>query len=106
MSIETITQENIAVGLRAAAAWRISAVNVLPGYRLSITCNDGTSGIVDMSALVNSPDAGIYAELKDQALFQQVNIELGALTWPNGADLDPSWVHEEIVKNKTWLVPD
>jgi len=58
-----------------------------------------------MSALVNSADAGMYAELKDPQMFQQVNVELGALTWPNGADLDPSWVHEEISKNKTWSVP-
>ncbi len=105
MSIETATQENIAVGLKASAAWRVRAVSVLPGYKLSITCNDGTNGIVDMSALVNSADSGMYAELKNQALFQQVSVELGALTWPNGADLDPSWVHEEISKNKTWSVP-
>ena len=105
MSIETATQENIAVGLKAVAAWRVRAVTVLPGYRLSVTCNDGTNGIVDMSVLVNSSDAGMYAELKDPQLFQQVSVELGALTWPNGADLDPSWVHEEISKNKTWSVP-
>ncbi|PWB45776.1 MAG: hypothetical protein C3F18_12755 [Nitrosomonadales bacterium] len=105
MPIETATQENSTIGLKAAAAWRIRAVNVLPGYRLSITCNDGTNGIVDMSALVNSADAGMYAELKDIHMFQQVNVELGALTWPNGADLDPSWVHEEISKYKTWSVP-
>jgi hypothetical protein len=47
----------------------VRAVNVLSGYRLSITCNDGTNGIVDMSALVNSPDAGMYAELKDAQFF-------------------------------------
>jgi hypothetical protein len=84
----------------------VRAVNVQPGYRISITCNDGTSGIVDMSALVNGADAGIFAELKDTQLFQQVRIELGVLTWPNGADLDPLWVHEEIGKNKTWSVPE
>jgi hypothetical protein len=78
---------------------------VQPGYRLSITCTDGTSGIVDMSALVKSSNAGIYAALQDAQLFQQVSIEIGALTWPNGADLDPAWVHEEIGKNKTWPVP-
>lgn len=105
MSIETVTQENIAVGLRAAAAWRVRAVNVLSNYRLSITCNDGTNGIVDMSALVSSPGAGIYAELKNTQLFEKVSIELGSLTWPNGADLDPLWTHEEISKNKTWSVP-
>ena len=60
---------------------------------------------MDMSALVDSQDAGMYAKLKDTQLFQQVSIELGALSWPNGADLDPSWVHEEIGKNKTWPVP-
>lgn len=105
MSIETDAQENIAIGLRAAAAWRVCAVNVLSGYRLSVTCNDGTSGIVDMSALVNGPASGIYAALKDVQLFQKVSMELGALTWPCGADLDPSWVHEEISKSKTWSVP-
>ena len=105
MSIETDAQENIAPGVRATAAWRVRAVNVLSDYRLAVTCNDGTNGIVDMSALVNSPVAGIYATLKDAQLFRNVRIELGALTWPNGADLDPLWAHEEIGKNKTWCVP-
>jgi hypothetical protein len=54
-----------------AAPWRVRAVNVQPGYRLSITCNDGLSGILDMSALVNSANAGIFASLKDAQLFQQ-----------------------------------
>ena len=58
-----------------------------------------------MSALVTSADAGIFAALKDDQLFQQASIELGAITWPNDADLDPVWVHEEISKNKTWSVP-
>ena len=105
MPIETINQERRATGVTAAAPWRVRAVSVQPGYRLSITCNDGTSGIVDMSALVNSANAGIFAALKDAQLFQQVSIELGALTWPNGADLDPLWMHEEIGKNKMWSVP-
>ncbi|MDE2118405.1 MAG: DUF2442 domain-containing protein [Betaproteobacteria bacterium] len=105
MPIETVTQQHRSAGVTATAPWRVRAVNVQPDYRLSITCNDGTSGIVDMSALVNSTDAGIYAALKNAQLFQQVSIELGALTWPNGADLDPVWVHEEIGKNKTWSVP-
>lgn len=105
MPIETATQEHSTAGVVAAAPWRVRAVNLQPGYRLSVTCNDGTSGVVDMASLVNSSNAGIFAALKDAQLFQQVSIELGALTWPNGADLDPLWVHEEIGKNKTWSVP-
>lgn len=106
MPIKATTQEHRPTGVTAAAPWRVRAVSVLPGYRLSVTCNDGTSGIVDMSRLIASERAGIFAALKDVDLFPQVGIELGALTWPNGADLDPVWVHEEIGKNQSWSVPD
>lgn len=105
MPIETVTQKHRPAGAIAAAPWHVRAVSVQPDYRLSITCNDGTSGIVDMSEPVNTAAAGIFAALKDAQLFQQVNIEIGALTWPNGSDLDPLWVHEEIGENKTWSVP-
>jgi len=77
-------------GIVVPAPWRVRAVSVLQGYRLSVTCNDGTSGVVDMSRLVASERAGIFAALKDEKLFNQVGIEFGALTWPNGADLDPA----------------
>lgn len=105
MPIETATQEHRPVGITAAAPWRVRTFEVLSDYRISITCNDGTSGVVDMSVLVNSADAGIFAALKDAELFRQVIIELGVITWPNGADLDPVWLHEEIGKSKTWSVP-
>jgi hypothetical protein len=34
-------------------------------------------------------------------------MELGAITWPNGADLDPLWMYERIMEaeDKTWCVP-
>lgn len=105
MPIETTTQEHRPAGITAAAPWRVRSVSALPGYRLSVTCNDGTSGIIDMSALLYSDNAGIYAALKDARLFQKVYIELGVLTWPNGADLDPLWMHDEIGRSKTWSVP-
>ncbi len=105
MPIETVAQEHSAAGVIPAAPWRIRSASVLPGYRLSVTCNDGTSGVIDMSRFIASEKAGIFAALKDEKLFTQVRIELGALAWPNGADLDPAWVHEEIAKNKTWFVP-
>ena len=105
MPIETVTQAHSAAGVIPAAPWRIRSASVLPGYRLSVTCNDGTSGVIDMSRFISSEEAGIFAALKDENLFTQVRIELGALVWPNGADLDPAWVHEEIAKYKTWFVP-
>jgi len=105
MPTETITQEHCTAGITAAAPWRVRTVSVLTDYCLSVTCNDGATGIVDMSRLISSEQAGIFAALKDEILFNQVRIELGALIWPNGADLDPEWMHEEIGKNKIWCVP-
>ena len=105
MSVETAAQDHCAVGIITAVPWRVRAVGVLPGFRLAVTCNDGVSGVVDLSQLVTGEHSGIYAALRDEKLFSQVRIELGALTWTNGADLDPEWTHEELSKNPLWLVP-
>lgn len=63
------------------------------------------TGIVDMSRLIFNERAGIFVALKDEQLFNQVRIELGALAWTNGADFDPAMLYEEILNNETWCVP-
>lgn len=102
---DTIFKQSFIAAI-AVAPWRIRTVTVLPNYCLSVTCNDGTAGIVDMSQLIFSERAGIYSALKDVQFFNQVRIELGVLTWPNGADIDPVWLHEEIGENKMWCVSE
>lgn len=106
MPIETITETNRSPGVVPAAAWRVSAVSVQSGYRLAVSFVDGTSGIADFSRLVNGKNAGIFSALADSALFEQVRLELGVITWPNGADFDPDWLHEEIMARGEWLVPE
>jgi hypothetical protein len=59
-----------------------------------------------MSRLVNSNDAGIFSALANPSVFDQARLELGVITWPNGADLDPDWLHDEILKHGEWLIPD
>lgn len=105
MPIETASQKDSAAGVTPAAPWRVKAVTVMPRYRLAITFQDGMSGIVDMSGLAAAKNPGIYSELADHALFDQAYIEVGVVTWPNGADLDPTWMHEQIAQGKTWVVP-
>jgi len=41
---------------------------------------------------------GVFAPLKDPAIFAQVRIhaELGTVVWPNGADLDPDVLYAEL----------
>ena len=102
MSVETNTEPNRAPGVIPTAPWRICALSVLPGYRLSLTFVDGVQGIADLSVLVRSKNAGRFAALADLALFSSAALDLGAVTWPNGADLDPDWLHEEISKSGEW----
>lgn len=106
MSVETIAEANRAPGVVPAAPWRVSAVSVQPGYRLAVTFVDGTSGIADLSRLVAGNNAGIFAALAAQDFFAQVRLELGVITWPNGADLDPDWLHEEIATHGQWVAPE
>ncbi len=96
MLSETVSEENRTVGIVPAAPWRVSAVAVLPNYCLSVSFVDGTRGLVKMAALVQSAEAGIFAALRNPKKFEQARVEMGVVSWPNGADLDPDWVHDEI----------
>jgi hypothetical protein len=98
MPSEAATQENSAAGIVSAAPWRLKALSVLPGYRLALTFRDGTCGIVDLSRVKPDPSNGVFSALADPRLFEQARIELGAVTWPNGADLDPLWMYERIAE--------
>lgn len=104
MSDQTAAQENPAIGVIPAAPWRIQAVSVLPDFKLAVTFCDGSGGIVDCSSIQSSANPGIYAPLATPDFFAKAKLELGVLTWPNGADLDPSWLHAELAENKTWSV--
>ena len=88
--------------IATTAPWRIHSVDVLSNYCLTVTC----TMTAQMVSLIFSQKAGIYAALKDEKLFNQVRIELGVPAWPNGANLDPAWIHEAIGKNKHWRVPE
>ncbi len=55
-----------------------------------------------MSDLVQSPRAGVFAALADPALFAQVRIEYGAVTWPGDLDLAPDAMHTAIKTHGEW----
>ena len=62
---------------------------------------DGTSGEVDLSRLVASDDAGVFEQLRDPAAFERVSVDQGAVTWPNGVDLAPDAMYDEMrAKNR------
>ena len=92
MSIQTTPEADQTAGVIPAALWRLNALSVLPEYRLAVTFQDGTNGIVDFSAVLTAGECGIFGALKDKACFDQARLDLGVVTWPNGADIDPAWM--------------
>jgi hypothetical protein len=109
MREEATTQKDPAIGIKPAGSsrlpWLVTFVQALPGYRLRVQFADGLVGIADLSALVRSPSAGVFAALAEEALFNQVFIEYGAVTWPGEIDIAPDAMHAEIQKIGEWIVP-
>jgi len=84
--------------LTPTSPWRITALAVLDGYRLWARFLDGTEGVVDLSALVQSPNAGVFAGLRNPAIFARAFLEMGVVTWPGGLDIAPDAMHTEILR--------
>ena len=66
---------------------RISSVAALAGYRLRLELSDGRTVERDVDALLTGP---VFEEIRsNRAVFEQVRVEAGTVSWPNGADLCP-----------------
>jgi uncharacterized protein DUF2442 len=90
--------------IRPRAPWRVAEAEALPGFRLRVRFNDGTAGIVEMAAFLNSDRAGVFAALRDETLFLQMRVALGAVTWPGDLDLAPDAMHRAIKEQGKWIV--
>jgi 2-methylcitrate dehydratase PrpD len=66
------------------APWRVSAVRALDRYHLRVLFVDGTEGMVDMSGLVQSPEAGVFAAfLAKYGISGAENVIQGKYGMPN-----------------------
>jgi hypothetical protein len=82
--------------------WSVIAVDSLPGFRLRVVFADGLTGTAELSGLVHSPRAGVFAVLTDPSLFAQVRVDLGAVSWPGDLDLAPDAMHKAIQEQGVW----
>ena len=66
---------------------KVTRVEVLEGYRLDLTFDDGARGEVDLSHLAGR---GVFAVWLDRNAFEAVRIgSSGELIWGEGLDLCP-----------------
>ena len=86
----------IAPAIIPNAPWRVASVCHKPGFRLSVLFNYGMEGTVAMSGLIHSPNAGVFAALRDEELFSKVALHCGVVTWPGELDLAPDARYEAI----------
>lgn len=74
----------------------VKKVSPLPDYKLSLVFEDDTEGIFDVKPYL---DNGVFAELKDEKLFNSVHVAFDTVEWDNGADLCPELLYGESVVN-------
>jgi hypothetical protein len=79
----------------------IVAAKALGDYRLHLRFEDGAEGVVDLAPHLSFQ--GVFEPLRDPAYFAQFRVdpELGAVAWPNGADLDPDVLYARITGTPT-----
>jgi hypothetical protein len=77
--------------------WKVTELIVSGPHCLRVTFADGTSGSIDMS---QECFEGVFAPLRDPGFFAQARIEDGVVVWPNGADIAPDAMYDEIVSQR------
>jgi Protein of unknown function (DUF2442) len=73
---------------------RVVFVKTHPDWQLEVAFSDGTRGVVSLKKSLFGP---VFEPLKDPTYFAQAMIdEFGAVCWPNGADLAPDALYDQI----------
>jgi len=77
---------------------KVTKVNVVRGYQLELTFDDGVSGTVDLSDLVGK---GVFSLWQDPNAFAQARIgSAGELLWGEQVDLCPDALYLRVVGKK------
>jgi Protein of unknown function (DUF2442) len=74
--------------------WDVKIVKPLPDYCVYVEIEDGRNGIFDLKPYLNH---GVFRELQNVQYFNQVGIQLGAVTWPHEQDIAPETLLAEMI---------
>lgn len=75
--------------------YHVIEARYLRGHTLWLKFRDGTAGEIDLTNELNGP---VLEPLRDVALFKQFSVhpEFRTLVWPNGADIAPEFLHDNV----------
>lgn len=71
----------------------VTDFELVEGYAIRVQFDDHSERLIDFEPILYGP---LFGQLRDLDLFKQVtlNKEIGTLVWPNGADIDPTVLHD------------
>lgn len=73
---------------------RVLEATHLGSFRVRVRFTDGSRRVIDLEPYLRGP---IFEPIRaDATLFAAVRVEDGALTWPNGADIDPDVLYHDL----------
>jgi Protein of unknown function (DUF2442) len=95
----------VAPTVAASSPWRVVSVQAHAGQRLRVAFADGTTGEVELGAFLGSASVvgSVFEALRDPATFAAAEVVMGAVTWPNGADLAPDAMYDAIRADGRWV---
>ncbi len=73
--------------------WDVIEVNPVGNRTLHVKFSDGLTGKIYLSPAYCT---GVFAPLLDDHLIAQATVRHGVVTWPNGLDLAPDTMYQEI----------
>jgi hypothetical protein len=75
--------------------YHVMSAEYVSGYVIRLKFRDGTAGEIDLGAELTGP---VFEPLLNVATFKQfkVDSEFHTLVWPNGADLAPEFLYQNL----------
>ena len=64
------------------------------GYTFWVKFDDGVGGNVDFSPYLSR--GPVFEPLRDVVFFKKARIDGGTIAWPNGADIAPERIYEQL----------
>ena len=64
-------------------------------YKVWLRFNDGACGEVDLSAEL---DGAVFEPLKNIDFFKKFSLQYHTISWDNGADFAPEFLHEKLAQ--------
>ncbi len=73
---------------------RVKKVQILEDFWVLLAFDNGVEKKVNLEPFLRGP---VFETIRqDQAVFRQIHVENGTITWPNGADIDPDVLYYDL----------